>query len=368
MLVKKNKLFIGDPMMDKIEQWYYPKNLSPEREEIYKKIERKIGNTPLSEINKIEIPNGNKIFAKEEYLNPTGSNFDRIYPYLFKEAEKRGYIVPNITPVIEATTGNAGASFAWTARELGFQNVTVIIHEDAPKARIKQIQSYGAKILFSPAKQYTKGYVELLEKVLLEDKQKKGGKIGENPERLYAVTKILPEARLPYYKLADEAYQQLQEKEGKSVNYDYFLSIVGSGTMISGVGERLKQINPNIKIIAIEPVESPALSAMKEGKILYQDKMPHDMYGAIPFSLPKEKLNINFDIIDEIRQVKSKEWQEIMELLSKKEGKKVGRSSAAELTIALKIAEEVENRSILITFHDPSWKYEESYYPDQFKI
>lgn len=355
-------------MIEKTEQWHYPENLSPEREKIYKKIESKIGNTPLSKISKIEVPKGNKIFAKEEYLNPTGSNFDRIYPYLFREAEKRGYIIPNITPVIEATTGNAGASFAWTAKELGFQDVTVIIHEDAPKARIEQIKSYGAKILFSPAKQYTKGYVELLEKVLREDKQKKGGKLGENPERLYAVTKILPEARLPYYKLADEAYQQLREKEGESADYDYFLSIVGSGTMVSGVGERLKQINPDIKIIAIEPAESPALSAMKEGKILYQEEMFHDMYGAIPFGLPKEKLNINFDIIDEIRQVKSKEWQEIMELLSIKEDKKVGRSSAAELTIALKIAEEVEGQNILITFHDPSWKYDESYHADQFKI
>lgn len=355
-------------MREKFEQWHYPEELLPEREKVYEAVEEKVGNTPLYKIEKIEIPNRNNIFAKEEFLNPTESNFDRIYVYLFKEAEKKGYIVPGVTPVVEATTGNAGASFAWTARDLGFNDVTVIIHEDAPKSRIEQIKSYGAKILFSPKGQYTKGYVELLEKVLKEDKEKKGGKIGENPNRLYAVTKILPEAKLPYYKLTDEAIKQLKDSEGESANFDYFLSIVGSGTFISGVGERLKQVNPSIKIIAIEPSESPALSALKEGKILYQEKMPHDMFGAIPFSLPKEKLNINFDIIDEIKQVKSVEWQKIMKLLEEKESKKVGRSSAAELAVALKLTEEVEDKNILIIFHDPAWKYEESYEPEKFKI
>ena len=355
-------------MKEKFELWKYPEELASEREEVYKRAESKVGNTPLYEIEKIEIPNNNHIFAKEEYLNPTGSNFDRIYPYLFKEAEKKGYIIPGVTPVIEATTGNAGASFAWVARELGFNDVTVIIHEDAPKSRTEQIKSYGAKILFSPKGQYTKGYVELLEKVLKEDKEKKGGKIGENLKRLYAVTKILQEARLPYYKLVDEAYQQLKEKFGEKSNFDYFLSIVGSGTIISGVGKRLKQLSPDIKIIAIEPAESPALSALKEGKILYQEKMPHHMFGAIPFSLPKEKLNINFDIIDEIRKVESNEWQKLMKQLDEKENKKVGRSSAAELAVALELAEEIRNKNILITFHDPSWKYEETYEPEKFKI
>jgi cysteine synthase len=80
----------------------------------------------------------------------------------------------------------------------------------------------------------------------------------------------------------------------------------------------LKEINPTIKIIAIEPAESPALSALKDGKVLYQKKMLHNIFGAIPFSLPKEKLNINFDIIDEIRQIKSEEWQKILKDLQKK--------------------------------------------------
>jgi len=355
-------------MKEKLEPWKYPKELSPEREEIYKKVEESVGNTPLYEIKEIDVPNRNKVFAKEEYLNPTGSNFDRIYPFLFKKSEEKGYIKPGVTPVIEATTGNAGASFAWTAKELGFNDVTVIIHEDAPKSRVKQIKSFGAKILYSPAGQYTKGYVALLEKVLKEDKEKKGGEISKNPERLYAITKILPQSRLPYYKLTDEAVRQLKEKEGEKANFDYFIGIVGSGDFISGVGERLKKMNPEIKVIAVEPAESPALSALKEGKILHQEKMSHGMFGAIPFGVPKEKLNINFEIIDEIKQIESYEWQKIMKSLHEREGKQVGRSSAAELAVALKLAEEVNSKNILITFHDPAWKYKESYEPEKFKI
>jgi len=342
--------------------------LNKERIEAYKKLNSKVGNTSLYKIRHIKVENKNVIFAKEEFLNPTGSNFDRIYPHLFEEAEKEGFIIPHITPVIESTTGNAGASFAWTAKKLGFNDVTVIIHEDAPKSRIKQIKSYGAKVLFSPAGQYAKGNIELLEKVLEQDKKEKRGKLRENPKRLYAITKILPEARKPYHTLADEAYKQLREKEGKLAHFDYFLSIVGSGAFISGVGERLKQINPKIKIIAIEPSESLALSSLRNGKVLNQEKMSHEIFGAIPFGLPKEKLNIEFNIIDEIKQVSSKEWQKAMIMLKKIEGKEVGRSSAAELAIALKISQNVKNKNFLITFHDPSWKYEDNYEPDKFKV
>ena len=245
--------------------------LTEKRKIIYEDLISKSKDTPLYKIIFIPVPNRNKIFAKEEYLNQTGSNFDRIYPYLFMLAEEKGYIVPEITPVIEVTTGNAGAAFAWCAQKLRYKDCTVIIHEDAPKSRIKQIKSLGAKVVFSPAKQYTQGYIPLLEKILRKDKEAKGGKIGKNPKRIYCITKIIPEARLPYYKLAEEATEQLNSTEGENSEFNFFLSIVGSGDFISGVGERLKKINPKIKIVAIEPSESRALSALKEGKILNQE-------------------------------------------------------------------------------------------------
>lgn len=343
-------------------------NLLPEREEVYENLERQVGNTPLYQIKFIEVPSGNRIFAKEEQGNPTGSNFDRVYPHLFRVAERAGYIIPGVTPVIESTTGNAGASFAWAARELGYTDTTVIVHADAPRARVEQIESYGAKVLLAPEGQYGKGNIELLERVLEQDRREKGGHLGENPERLYAVTKIVSEARVPYHRMADEAYEQLRDRQGAEAHYDYFVSVVGSGTYISGMGERLKEINPDIKIIAVEPAESPTVSALMRGEVLEQSEMQHTLFGATPFGLPADKFNINFGIIDGIQQVTTAEWQAMQKLLEKREGKRVGRSSGAELAIAVRLAAQTESANILIAFHDSAWKYSDSYEPDKFKV
>ena len=149
-------------------------------------------------------------------------------------AEEGGFIEPSVTPVIEASTGNAGASFAWCARELGFPDVSVITHEDTPRARVQQIQSYGAKVIFSPAGQYAAGYVRKLEEVLGEDKKGKG-KLGQDPTRMFCVTKIKRGRQSPGYKrLVDEVYDEIG-------NVDFFICGVGSGTTISGIGRRLKE-------------------------------------------------------------------------------------------------------------------------------
>lgn len=200
--------------------------LHKNRLERYKRLQARVRRTPIHRIQNILIENANQIFAKEEWRNPTGSSFDRLYPHLFCNAEKEGKIIPGITPVIETTTGNAGASFAWAARELGYSDCTVIIHQDAPEVRIRQIESYGARVVFSPPGQYSKGCVRTLEEILSRDKKIKGGQIGRNYERLYCVTKIDPRAREPYKQLVKEVVEQIQ-------SIDYFIGIVGSGTSIS---------------------------------------------------------------------------------------------------------------------------------------
>lgn len=327
------------------------KLLEEKRIQLYAELEEKVGNTPLYEIKNINIPNGNKIFAKEEYLNPTGSIFDRIYPHLFKIAEEEGKIIPSITPVIEASTGNAGASFAWCARELGYLDCSVIIHEDAPEARIKQIESYGAKIILSPRGQYTKGYVQKLEEILREDKRIKGGRIGENPHRLYCVTKVNPRAREPYEKLVFEVKTKLSK-------VDYFIGAVGSGTSISGIGKYLKMVNPTVKVIAVDPTENPSTYSLKyEGRVLEYEEMPHNVFGGATFGLSLDKLNLDLDLIDEVKLVSKQDREKAFRLLSKFESKEVGRTSCCVFTIARRLAEEVRNKNILICFYDLSWKY-----------
>src|SRR3989344_3116922 len=287
--------------------------MKQDRIKAYPELESKVGNTSLYRVQNINVPNNNRIFAKEEQFNPTASGFDRVYPFLFRIAEEDRLIVPGVTPVIEATTGNAGASFAWCARELGYNDCTVIIHEDAPRSRAKQIQDYGAKIIFSPAGQYTKGYVQLLEEILREDKTKKGGKLGENPKRIYCVTKINPRAREPYRKLVDETFEQIGDE-----TIDYFVGIVGSGTNISGIGKRLKELNPDARVVAFDPAETPSTYVFKY------------VQGTI----------IDFDVIDDVKLVTKDEWKDGCKMLKELEQKSVGRSSGGALAVSLKLAKE----------------------------
>src|SRR5215212_2380943 len=113
--------------------------LSSSRREVYAQLHAQITPTPLYRISRIAVPHGNRIWAKEEFHNPTESAFDRVYPGLFQLLEERGSIVPFVTPVIECSLGNAGASFAWTAKQLGYK-ATVITNADTPPARIQQIR------------------------------------------------------------------------------------------------------------------------------------------------------------------------------------------------------------------------------------
>jgi len=346
--------------------------MSPERIKTYESLEQKVGNTPLYEIKKISIPNRNRIFAKEEYLNPTASNFDRVYPYLFRVAEEKEFIVPGVTPVIEASTGNAGASFAWCAKELGYTDATVITHADTPKARVEQIKSYGAKVIFSPAGEFAAGYVRKLEEILAEDKKQKGGKIGKNPKRMYAVTKISSEGKVPFKKYVEEAVKQLANIIADS-HFNFFICAVGSGTMVSGVGEAFKKLGKPTKIIAIETAEVPVVSSLKKHKTLSTKE--YYTLSDIPFGLgapglPPDKLDIDFNVIDDIQGVKTEEWKNALNMLHQKEHKLVGRTSGAELAIALRMANNISDKIFLITFHDASWKYEDegSYQPERFKV
>lgn len=338
--------------------------ISKERFKLYEKILWSKP-TPLYRVHKIPVPNNNIILAKEEWKSPTGSGFDRVYPYLFLLAELRGFIVPGVTPVIEASTGNAGAAFARIAKLLGYK-ASVIIHADAPVARIKQIKSFGANIIYSPAGQYAAGYVKLLKKVLAQDKKNEGGKLGENQKRLYCITKVMPEARLVYYTLVDEVHSQIKKHNIEHV--DYFIGVVGSGASASGIGKRLKEYNQKTKVIGIEAKESPVISMLKKGKVLHQKQLSHELYGAPPFGVNERDLNIDWNVLDDIWQISTPEWQEGIKFLHEQEKKPVGRTSGAVFSAALKLARHVRNKTILILFYDPAWKYTDQYSPQHYKI
>lgn len=329
------------------------RTLAQDREDVYRTLESQVGNTPLHEVRQVSIPNRNRIYAKEEYKNPTSSTFDRLYPYLFRIAEESGLIVPRITPVIEASTGNAGASFAWCAEELGY-GATVITHKDTPKARVQQIESYGAKVIFSPAGKYAAGYVKELERILAEDKRGKG-KLGEDPSRMYCLTKIDKKSlNTPGYQaLVDEVLNEINE-------VDYFIGGVGSGTTISALGKRLKRRNPQTQVIAFEHRDAPVITEFKRGRIA---KMPKkfQFFGLSAAGLPPEKLDIDMSIIDDVILVTDEDWRIGYKLLKENEGKEVGRSSCAAFKVALNLSDKIQDKKILILFGDPSWKYTDNY-------
>ena len=323
------------------------------RTKLYEDLEAQIVATPLYEVKNTQILNGNRIFAKEEYENPTQSTFDRVYPYLFRLAEEAGLIIPGVTPVIEASTGNAGASFAWCARELGYNNATVITHADTPEARVKQIKSYGAKVIFSPAGEYASGYVRKLEQVLEEDKKSKG-RVGEDLTRMYCITKINQGTNAPgLRRLVDEVYLKIGR-------IDYFIQGVGSGTTISGIGRALRQRDSSTKVIAIEPKYASVIRRFREG-IISPIAERHELIGLGAAGLPPEKLDIDFSVIDDVISVTDEDWRTGNDLLKQNEGKEVGRSSCAAFKVALDFAHKVRDKDILILFGDPAWKYTDNY-------
>ena len=340
----------------------YP--LPAKREKVYRRLEQAVGESQLHEITRIEIPNGNRIFVKREDTYPSGSGFDPVYLHLFRVAEHRGFIEPGVTPVVESSTGNAGIAFAYYAPKLGFhepQPPTVVIHEDAPKVRIDEIKRLGAQVVFSPSGQYTRGYVQKLEEVLAEDKAKKGGKLGENKQRLYAITKIIPEAREPYHDLADEIVRQARQQGADKIHY--FVGIVGSGTSMSGIGEQLITHNQNVKLVAADPVETQTTKALVEtGEPLQFETMPHQVWGASTFGLPLGKLNINVEpgFLKHLstETFTAADWKRCMRLLEEKEGLPLGRSSGGALAVALKLAKKVKNKTILILGYDSKGRYD----------
>lgn len=331
--------------------------LSKPRHEIYGHLESMVGNTPLFEIKNIATPNSNRIFAKEEWRNPTGSIWDRVYPFLFKSLEEQGVIIPGITPVIETTAGNAGASCAWVARELGYE-CTIIIPEDAPQARIRQIKSLGAAVVLSPKGLYAKGNIQVLNEILRRDKASKGGKLGENPKLLYCINKIDPKHRVVTYAVLRKLVQELAPAlDGIGLNY--FVVGVGSGATISGIGKAPKEYWPNVKIIGIDPVEAPVVYYFKyKDQVFDSEFMPHDIHGIGVFGVPPELLSIDLDIIDEVMWAGKTDWQYGCSSLYRYEDRQLGRSTGAALSCILKLAEKVERKNFLMIFHDPSWKYE----------
>lgn len=303
-----------------------------EMAKIYRKITELIGSTPLLELVNFASDNGckAKIIAKLEYLNPAGSVKDRIAKSMLDEAERAGLLHPGDV-IIEPTSGNTGIGLASVAAARGYRLI-ITMPETMSVERRKLLQAYGAEIVLTPASKGMKGAIiranELAEEV---DGSFIPGQFSNpaNPECHYNTT-------------GPEIWK---DSDGQ---VDIFVAGVGTGGTISGVGEFLKKKKPNIRIVAVEPAESPVLSEGLPGS--------HKIQGIGAGFIPE---TLNTDIYDEIITVSGDEACRTSREIAGKEGFLCGISSGAALFAAKKLALRPENegKTIVVLLPDNGERY-----------
>ena len=291
-----------------------------------------IGHTPIIELQKFKKENNLKgnIFAKLEGFNPLGSAKDRIAYYMIKDAMEKGELKEGST-IIEPTSGNTGIGLAGLASYFGFRAIFTM-PETMSQERRQLLKAYGAEIVLTEGKLGMKGAIEKALELKKEIKNSFIPSQFENPSN-------------PKAHFETTAREIFEDMEGK---IDIFIAGIGTGGTISGVGKYLKEKNPNIKIIALEPFDSPVLSKNISG--------PHKIQGIGAGFVPK---TLDTKIYDEIITIKNEEAFEMCSKLAKTEGLLVGISSGAALMGATKYAQKEENKdkNILAFFPDGGEKY-----------
>ena len=300
---------------------------------IYQNACQLIGNTPLLHLSNIEkkLNLNVTLLAKVEYFNPTGSVKDRVALSMIETAEQKGLISPSRTVVIEPTSGNTGIGLASVCASKGYKCI-LVMPENMSKERIKLIKAYGADVVLSPKEKGMQGAVDTANDLTKKYESSFIPSQFDNPSN--------PE--IHYKTTGPEIYKS----SGKKV--DIFLAGIGTGGTISGVGKYLKEQNRNIKIIGIEPADSPLLTKGKAG--------PHKIQGIGANFVPK---TLDRNYIDEILTTSTEEAYEYARMMGKYEGILVGISSGGALAQAVKVAKRNENngKTIVVLLPDSGDRY-----------
>ena len=299
---------------------------------IYKSVEERVGNTPVMELTHIqeEFDLQAKLFAKLEYLNPTGSVKDRAALEMIEDAEEKGILKPGAT-IIEPTSGNTGIGLASIAAIKGYKCI-IVIPDTMSVERQNLIKAYGAGIVLSDGALGMKGSIAKAEEL-----QK------EIPGSFFAGQFVNPANPSAHYKTTGP---EIWEQTDGTV--DIFVAGAGTGGTVTGVGAYLKEKNPAIQIVAVEPAGSPFLTQGKAGA----HKIQGIGAGFLPTILDRK-------VIDEVLPIEDEDALSFGRLFAQTEGVLVGISSGAALKAAEILANREENKgkNIVVLLPDSGDRY-----------
>ncbi len=297
---------------------------------IYEDITKTIGNTPLVRINKLTQGMQSTILAKIESFNPLSSVKDRIGVAMIENAEKEGKIKKN-TVIIEPTSGNTGIALAFVCAAKGYKLI-LVMPDTMSIERRKLLTILGAELVLTQGAKGMKGAIEEAERMVSKMEN------SFMPQQFKNSVNVVIHRQTT----AEEIWN---DTDGK---VDVFIAGVGTGGTITGVGAVLKERNPSVKIIALEPIGSPVLSGGDPG--------PHMIQGIGAGFVP-DILDLN--VVDEILTVSTEEAGIIAKRLAKEEGIFVGISSGAAMWVALEIAKRPESsgKNIVVVLPDTGERY-----------
>lgn len=293
---------------------------------IYEDITKTIGNTPLVKLNRLTEGCGATVAAKLEFFNPLSSVKDRIGVSMIEDAESRGLLKKD-TVIVEPTSGNTGIALAFVCAARGYRLILTMPETMSMERRVL-LKMLGADLVLTPGHEGMKGAIRKAEELLQK----------------YAPNSYMPQQfnnpANPKIHRETTAEEVWRDTEGK---VDFFVAGIGTGGTITGVGEVLKQRKSEVKIVAVEPVDSPVLSGGNPG--------PHKIQGIGAGFVPNI---LNTQIYDEIIKVSNDDAFATSRRLAREEGLLSGISSGANCWAALQLARRPENKGKLIVVVFPS--------------